>query len=71
MSDAERRELLKRGMLVLGAGLLIQPNGGVFGAEGQEKKEDKKEDEKVATKEKKGANEKKAAHKKAIPKKDG
>ena len=65
MSDSTRRELLKRGAIALGAGLLLQPNGGVFGSEGQDKKDDtkkkKKGDKKGDDKKKEGDKDKKDA----------
>ena len=46
--DLSRRNLLKRSAIVLGAGLIVQANGGAFAAEGDDdgkkKKKKKKKD---------------------------
>jgi hypothetical protein len=74
-AKASHRNLLKRGaLIVLGASMLIQPAGAVFGEAMQEKKEDTKTQTSAAKnfdKKKKGTTKKRAPKKEETPKKEG
>ena len=68
-----RRSLVKSALLVLGASVLIQPAGAVFGEVVQEKKEDTKTQTHAAKnfdKKKKGTTKKAAPKKEETPKKE-
>ena len=75
-AKTSHRNLLKRGaLIVLGASMLIQPAGAVFGEAMQEKKEDTKKTQTSAAKnfdkKKKGTTKKAAPKKEETPKKEG
>ena len=72
-TKSTRRTLMKRALMVLGAGVLLQPVGAVFGASLQEKKEDRTQpkESKNFDKKKKSPPHKKGRKKEETPKKEG
>jgi hypothetical protein len=75
-AQSSRRSLMKRALIVMGASVLIQPAGAVFGLTLQDapKKGDKTTETRAAKnfdKKKKGATKKAAPKKEETPKKEG